>query len=45
MNEKETASRVTGRFHEVYKFLITGGFTQDEALTLIAKLTKPKKQK
>jgi hypothetical protein len=26
------------RLHEVYTSLITGGFTQDEALTLIAKV-------
>ena len=28
------------RLHEIYKSLITGGFTEDEALTLIAKMTK-----
>jgi hypothetical protein len=29
------------RLHEIYKSLISGGFTEDEALTLIAKMTKP----
>jgi hypothetical protein len=29
------------RLHEIYKSLISGGFTQDEALTLIAKMTTP----
>jgi hypothetical protein len=29
------------RLHEIYKSLMTGGFTEDEALTLIAKMTKP----
>lgn len=29
------------RLHEVYKSLMTGRFTEDEALTLIAKMTKP----
>ena len=28
------------RLHEIYKSLITGGFTEDEALSLIAKMTK-----
>jgi hypothetical protein len=28
------------RLHEVYKSLITGGFTEDQALTLIAKMTR-----
>ena len=28
------------RLNEVYKSLMTGGFTEDEALTLIAKMTK-----
>jgi hypothetical protein len=28
------------RLHEIYKSLITGGFTEDEALTLIAKMTR-----
>ena len=28
------------RLHEVYKSLMTGGFTEDEALSLIAKMTK-----
>jgi hypothetical protein len=28
------------RLHEVYKSLLTGGFTQEEALSLIAKMTK-----
>jgi hypothetical protein len=27
------------RLHEIYKSLMSGGFTQDEALTLIAKMT------
>ena len=29
------------RLNEVYKSLLTGGFTEDEALSLIAKMTKP----
>ncbi len=29
------------RLHEIYKSLMSGGFTEDEALTLIAKMTKP----
>jgi hypothetical protein len=28
------------KLHEVYKSLLTGGFTEDEALSLIAKMTK-----
>lgn len=28
------------RLHEVYKSLLTGGFTEDEALSLIAKMTR-----
>jgi hypothetical protein len=28
------------RLHEIYKTLITGGFTEDEALSLIAKMTR-----
>jgi hypothetical protein len=28
------------RLHEIYKSLISGGFTQDEALSLIAKMTR-----
>ena len=28
------------RLHEVYKSLMTGGFSEDEALSLIAKMTK-----
>ena len=28
------------RLHEVYKSLLTGGFSQEEALSLIAKMTK-----
>ena len=28
------------RLHEVYKSLMTGGFTEDEALSLIAKMTR-----
>jgi hypothetical protein len=28
------------RLHEIYKSLMTGGFTEDEALSLIAKMTK-----
>jgi hypothetical protein len=28
------------RLNEVYKSLITGGFTEDEALSLIAKMAK-----
>ena len=31
------------RLHEIYKSLMTGGFTEDEALSLIAKMTKPNK--
>ena len=29
------------RLHEIYKSLLTGGFTEDEALSLIAKMTRP----
>ena len=29
------------RLLEIYKSLMTGGFTEDEALSLIAKMTKP----
>jgi hypothetical protein len=29
------------RLHEIYRSLMSGGFTEDEALTLIAKMTKP----
>ena len=29
------------RLHEIYKSLMSGGFTEDEALTLIARMTKP----
>lgn len=32
------------RLHEIYKSLLTGGFTEDEALSLIAKMTKPSKE-
>ena len=28
------------RLHEVYKSLLAGGFTEDQALTLIAKMTR-----
>ena len=28
------------RLHEIYKSLLTGGFTEDEALSLIAKMSK-----
>ena len=28
------------RLHEMYKSLMTGGFTEDEALSLIAKMTR-----
>jgi hypothetical protein len=28
------------RLHEIYKSLIAGGFTEDQALTLIAKMTR-----
>ena len=28
------------RLHEIYKSLMTGGFTEDEALSLIVKMTK-----
>ena len=28
------------RLNEIYKSLMTGGFTEDEALSLIAKMTK-----
>ena len=28
------------RLHEIYKSLISGGFTEDEALSLIAKMTR-----
>lgn len=33
------------RLHEIYKSLLTGGFTEDEALSLIAKMTKPNKER
>ncbi len=29
------------RLHEIYISLMSGGFNEDEALTLIAKMTKP----
>lgn len=29
------------RLHEVYKSFMEGGFSSDEALTLISKMTKP----
>jgi hypothetical protein len=29
------------RLHEVFNSLLAGGFTEDQALTLIAKMTKP----
>ena len=29
------------RLHEVFNALMAGGFTEDQALTLIAKMTKP----
>jgi hypothetical protein len=32
------------RLHEIYKSLLIGGFTEDEALSLIAKMTKPNKE-
>jgi len=32
------------RLHEIYKSLLAGGFTEDEALSLIAKMTKPNKE-
>lgn len=32
------------RLHEIYKSLLTGGFTEDEALSLIAKMTKANKE-
>jgi len=28
------------RLHEIYKSLMVGGFTEDEALSLIAKMTR-----
>jgi len=28
------------RLHEIYKSLMSGGFTEDQALTLIAKMTR-----
>ena len=28
------------RLHEIYKSLMAGGFTEDEALSLIAKMTR-----
>ena len=28
------------RLHEIYKSLLIGGFTEDEALSLVAKMTK-----
>ena len=28
------------RLHEIYKSLMAGGFTEDEAISLIAKMTK-----
>jgi hypothetical protein len=33
------------RLHEIYKPLMTGGFTEDEALSLIAKMTRPNRDK
>jgi len=30
------------RLHEIYKSLMTGGFTENEALSLIARMTRPK---
>lgn len=30
----------TIRLHEIYKSLMSGGFTENEALTLIAKMTR-----
>ena len=32
------------RLHEIYKSLLAGGFTQDESLTLIAKMTRPNEE-
>jgi hypothetical protein len=32
------------RLNEIYKSLLSGGFNEDEALTLIAKMTKPGSQ-
>jgi hypothetical protein len=32
------------RLHEIYKSLITAGFTQDEALSLLARMIKPNKE-
>jgi len=29
------------RLHEVFNSLLAGGFTEDQALTLIAKMTRP----
>jgi hypothetical protein len=29
------------RLNEVYKSLVAGGFTEEQALSLIAKMTKP----
>jgi len=29
------------RLNEIYKSLTTGGFTEDQALSLIAKMTRP----
>jgi hypothetical protein len=29
------------RLNEIYKSLISGGFTEDEALSLLAKMTRP----
>lgn len=29
------------RLHEVFNSLLAGGFSEDQALTLIAKMTKP----
>ena len=32
------------KLNEIYKSLLSGGFNEDEALTLIAKMTKPGSQ-
>ena len=32
------------RLHEIYKSLMTGGFTEDEALSLIAKMSQKRSE-
>jgi hypothetical protein len=42
-NEADMSPLVTSaiRLNEIYKSLISGGFSEDQALTLIAKMTRP----